>query len=106
VFHLGQNQVLDSDAMLLHVQVGGRARHITSRTCSAVARLLMGTGVLSKLQPRTGLLASFSEALPVSHPLPCPAPHDQERQLHPGADPNWRTAFNLPASADTGSPHT
>ncbi|KAF8055112.1 PTC52 [Scenedesmus sp. PABB004] len=45
VFHLGQQQVLDSDAMLLHVQ---------------------------------------------------------ERLLHEGRDPNWRSAFFLPAGADTG----
>jgi len=45
VFHMGQNQVLDSDAMLLHVQ---------------------------------------------------------ERLLHDGADNNWRSAFFMPATADTG----
>lgn len=45
VFHLGQNQVLDSDAMLLHVQ---------------------------------------------------------ERLLHEGKDHNWKSAFYMPAAADTG----
>ncbi|KAF6258852.1 hypothetical protein COO60DRAFT_1074951 [Scenedesmus sp. NREL 46B-D3] len=45
VFHLGQNQVLDSDAMLLHVQ---------------------------------------------------------ERLLHEGRNPNWRSAFYMPAGSDLG----
>lgn len=87
VFHMGQNQVLDSDAMLLHVQV--RAVHGW-----AGARGLK----LQLLSRRPRLRLRSLSPLPPSHTHHSP----QERQLHLGADPNWRTAFYLPASADTG----
>jgi hypothetical protein len=99
VFHLGQQVVLDSDAYLLHVQVGG----VGGARCSAVGLLKMSPAVITHLVSQLKTHCTTHLHHPPEHSPPV---LPQERLLHGtlggGSPGGWRKNFYLPATADTG----